>query len=46
MESDFTSTFLPPKSDTKLSGVPICRLVAAVRLEETFYRQNIVQVTF
>jgi hypothetical protein len=39
--SDFTRKFPPRKSCTKASGVPVCWLIIAEHLEETFHRQNI-----
>jgi hypothetical protein len=42
-ESDFTRTFPPRKSGTKASAVPVCWLIIAGHLEETFYWQNIAE---
>jgi hypothetical protein len=42
-ENDFTRTFPPWKSGTKSSGVPVCWLIIAGHLEETFHRQNIAE---
>jgi len=42
-ESGFTRTFPPWKSGTKESGVPVCSLVIAGHLDETFRRQNIAE---
>ena len=39
-ESDFTRTFPPWENGTKASGVPLCWLIIAGHLEETFHRQN------
>jgi hypothetical protein len=41
--SDFTRKFPPRKSGTKASGVPVCRLIIAGHLEQTFHRQNIAE---
>ena len=41
MESDFTRTFPPWKSNTKASGVPVCWQIIAGHLEDTFHRQNV-----
>jgi hypothetical protein len=43
MENDFTGIFLPWKSGNKPNGVPVCRLVIAGHLEETFNRLNIAE---
>jgi hypothetical protein len=43
MVSDFTRTFPPRKSGTKTSAVPVCWLIIAGHLEETFHRQNIAE---
>jgi hypothetical protein len=40
-ESNFTRIFPPWKSDTKASELPVCWLIIAGHLEETFHGQNI-----
>jgi hypothetical protein len=42
-ESDISRTFPPCKSGTKASGVPVCWLIIAGHLEETFHRENIAE---
>jgi hypothetical protein len=40
METDFTRTFPPWKSDTKVNEVPVYWLIIAGHIEEKFHRQN------
>jgi len=41
MRITYSRIFPPSKSGTKARGVPICWLIIAEHLEETFHRQNI-----
>jgi hypothetical protein len=43
MDSDFTRKCPPWKNGTNASGVPVCWLIIAEHLEETFNRQNIAE---
>ena len=40
-ESGFTRKFPPWKNGTKVSGVPVCWLIIAGHLKQTFHRQNV-----
>jgi len=40
MGSDFTRIFSPKKSSTKASEDPVCWVIIAGHLEQTFHRQN------
>jgi hypothetical protein len=42
-KSDFTRTFPPWKSDTKVNEVPVYWLIIAGHIEEKFHRQNIAE---
>jgi len=42
-ECNFTRKFLPWKSGTKASGIPVCWLIITGHLEEMFHMQNIAE---